>query len=87
MTKEAHGWGNRDRDDEKWPWIDKERSKGREIVKKKSRETRVEMTKEAQGWRNMDNTFIPIDRCSSGTCMTGIWWLPLESTVRVEVSL
>ena len=55
--------------------------------KKKARETRTGTTKEAQGWRNMDNTFIPIDRCSSGTCMTGIWWLPLESTVRVEVSL
>jgi hypothetical protein len=27
MTKEAHVWGKRDRDDEKWPWIGKE-SKG-----------------------------------------------------------
>lgn len=54
MTKNGHGLVKRAKDQRK-------RNREGEIVKK-SRETRADMEKEAQGYRNMDNTFPPYDR-------------------------
>ena len=53
MTKYGHGLVKRAKDQRK-------RSREAEIVKK-SRETRADMEKEAQGYRNMDNTLEATD--------------------------